>query len=44
MEKSLKKAISLTQMVLMKYDGLLHRRRQAAEDALHKRNGIFSRA
>ena len=44
MEKSLKKAISLTQMVLIKYDGLFSCKRTAAEDALHKRNGIFSRA
>lgn len=44
MEKSLEKAISLTQLVLMKYDGLFPRRRKAVESALHKRGGIFKRA
>ena len=44
MEKSLKKAISVTRLALMKYDGLFPRRRDAAREALHKRNGIFKRA
>ena len=44
MEKSLEKAISLTQMVLIKYDGLFACKRKAVERVLSKRNGIFSRA
>ena len=44
MEKSLEKAISVTRMVLMKYDGLFACRRKNVERVLHKRNGIFSRA
>lgn len=44
MEKSLEKAISVTGMVLMKYDGLFACRRKAVERVLRKRNGIFSRA
>ena len=44
MEKSLEKAISVTSLVLMKYDRLFSCKRSAAENALHKRNGIFNRA
>ena len=44
MEKSLEKAIRVTRMVLMKYDRLFSCKRSAAENALHKRNGIFNRA
>ena len=44
MEKSLEKAISVTRLVLMKYDGLFPSRRDAAREALHKRKGIFKRA
>ena len=44
MEKSLEKAISVTGMVLMKYDRLFSCKRTAAESALHKRKGIFWRA
>ena len=44
MEKSLEKAISLTQMVLIKYDRLFSCKKTVAERALHKRKGIFKRA
>ena len=44
MEKSLEKAISVTRLVLIKYDGLFACKRKAVERVLSKRNGIFSRA
>ena len=44
MEKSLEKAISVTRLVLMKYDRLFPRRRKAVEDELHRRSGFFRRA
>ena len=44
MEKSSEKAISVTRLVLMKYDRLFPRRRKAVEDALHRRSGFFRRA
>ena len=44
MEKSLEKSISVTRLALMKYDELFPRRRDAARETLHKRNGIFKRA